>query len=226
MKILLVEDEPKLASFIQKGFSNEGYDIEVAYDGNIAKSMFRNTSYSIVILDVNVPHINGFELCKFIKIENPEIPVIMLTALDNLNDKISGFEAGTDDYLSKPFEFKELLLRVRALSKRAFGFAGNGRILKLADLELNLGTKIVTRAGKIIPLTSKEYSLLEYLLINQGGIVSRVDIAERVWNINFDTNTNIIDVYVNHLRKKIDKDTSTKLIHTVIGMGYTIKETE
>ncbi|GGF08724.1 response regulator [Hymenobacter cavernae] len=224
MKLLLVEDEPKLASFIKKGFENEGYEIEVAYDGRMGQSLLRQHKYELIILDVNLPYVNGFELCRQVRADDPLVPVLLLTALDSLDDKVTGFEAGTDDYLVKPFEFKELLLRVRVLLKRSTEAAGVKRILRIADLELNLESKVVTRGGHRIDLTTKEYALLEYLLLNRGKVISRVDIAEKVWELNFDTNTNIIDVYVSYLRKKLDKGYETKLIHTVVGMGYVMRE--
>ena len=223
MKILLVEDEPKLASFVKKGFENEGYELEVAYDGRMGQSLIQQNHYDLVVLDVNLPYINGFELCRQIRQHDPHQPVLLLTALDSLDDKVAGFEAGTDDYLVKPFEFKELLLRARVLTRRHAEGATVQRTLRLADLELNLETKVVTRAGQRIDLTTKEYSLLEYLLINRGRVISRVDIAEKVWELNFDTNTNVIDVYISHLRKKLDKGYDLKLIHTIVGMGYVMR---
>lgn len=222
MKILLVEDEERLASFIRKGISAEGYEVVVAYDGRTGLSLFRRDAYDIIVLDINLPQINGFELCRLIRAENETVPVLMLTALDSLADKSDGFNAGADDYLAKPFEFQELLLRVRALTRR------NGskpkQVLRLADLELNLDAKTVTRAGKRIDLTTREYALIEYLMLNKGKIISRVDISERVWNLNFDNATNVIDVYISYLRKKIDKDFSSKLLHTIVGMGYVLRE--
>ncbi|QJX48966.1 response regulator transcription factor [Hymenobacter taeanensis] len=224
MKLLLVEDEPKLASFVKKGFENEGYELEVAYDGRLGLSLAQKQPYGLVILDVNLPHINGFELCRLIKQQAPQQPILMLTALDSLDDKVMGFEAGADDYLVKPFEFKELLLRARVLTRRHAEGAAVKHLLRIADLELNLDSKAVTRAGQRIDLTTKEYALLEYLLLNRGKVISRVDIAEKVWELNFDTNTNVIDVYVSYLRKKLDKGYDTKLIHTVVGMGYVLRE--
>lgn len=222
MKILLVEDEERLVSFIRKGMLGEGYEVEVAYDGRIGLSLFRRDIYDIIILDINLPHINGFELCRLIRSENETVPILILTALDSLADKSDGFNAGADDYLAKPFEFQELLLRVRALTRR------NGpkhqQILRLADLELNLGTKTVIRAGKRIDLTTREYALMEYLMLNKGKTITRVDISERVWSLNFDTNTNVIDVYISYLRKKIDKEFSPKLLHTIVGTGYVLRE--
>ncbi|RPD49496.1 MULTISPECIES: response regulator [Hymenobacter] len=224
MKLLLVEDEPKLASFVQKGFQNEGYDLDVAYDGQLGLSLFRQHAYDLIILDVNLPYINGFALCKLIREDNPHVPVLFLTALDSLDDKVLAFEAGADDYLVKPFKFQELLLRTRALTKRNADHAAVKRVLQIADLELNLERKTVTRGGQRIDLTAKEYALLEYLLLNRGKIISRVDITEKVWELDFDTNTNVIDVYISHLRRKLDKGFDTKLIHTVVGMGYVMRE--
>ncbi|TGE06213.1 response regulator [Hymenobacter fodinae] len=224
MKLLLVEDEPKVASFVKKGFENEGYEIEVAYDGRLGLSLAQKQPYDLVILDVNLPHINGFELCKLLKQQAPQQPVLLLTAMDSLDDKVTGFEAGADDYLVKPFEFKELLLRARVLTRRHADGAAVKQLLRIADLELNLDSKTVMRAGQRIELTTKEYALLEYLLLNRGKIISRVDIAEKVWELNFDTNTNVIDVYVSYLRKKLDKGYDVKLIHTVVGMGYVLRE--
>ncbi|SHK27585.1 response regulator transcription factor [Hymenobacter psychrotolerans] len=224
MKILLVEDEPKLASFVKKGFEHEGYELTIGYDGRMGDSLFQQQPYDLVILDVNLPYLNGFELCRRIRETDRQVPILLLTALDSLDDKVTGFEAGADDYLAKPFAFKELLLRARALTKRASANEPNRQVLRMADLELNLDSKIVTRNGQRIDLTTREYALLEHLLLNRGKIVSRVDIAERVWELDFDTSTNVIDVYVSYLRKKLDRDFSPKLIHTVVGMGYVMRE--
>ena len=222
MRILLVEDEERLASFIRKGMVAEGYEVEIAYDGRTGLSLFRRGPFDIVILDVNLPQINGFELCRIIRADDQQIAVLMLTALDSLADKSDGFTAGADDYLAKPFEFQELLLRVRALTRR--NSPKHTQVLRLANLELNLDTKTVTRGGQRVDLTSREYALLEYLMLNRGRIISRVDISERVWNLNFDTTTNVIDVYISYLRKKIDKDQTPKLLHTIVGMGYVLRE--
>ncbi len=222
MKILLVEDEERLAFFIRKGMLAEGYDVEVAYDGRTGLSLFRKDVYDIILLDVNLPNTNGIELCRLIRSENEDVPVLMLTALDSLADKSEGFNAGADDYLAKPFEFQELLLRIRALTRR--NTPKQKHVLRLADLELNLDTQTVIRAGQRIDLTTREYALMEYLMLNKGKTISRVDISERVWNLNFDSNTNVIDVYISYLRKKIDKDFSPKLLHTIVGMGYVLRE--
>ncbi len=222
MKILLIEDEQAVAGFIKKGFESEGFSLDIAYDGQTGKMFFENGLYEVVILDVNLPVINGFDLCRLFKQQNNRTSIIMLTAFDSIDNKTTGFEAGADDYLVKPFQFKELLLRVKALSRRTAHT--EKQILCLADLEVDISAKSVSRGGKRIDLTAREYALLEYLLLNKGRIISKVDIAEKVWDLNFETNTNVIEVYVNHLRKKIDKDFSSRLIHTVVGMGYVLRE--
>ncbi|MBO3270639.1 response regulator transcription factor [Hymenobacter defluvii] len=220
MRILLVEDEVSLASFIRKGIESENYELDVAYDGLMGQRMFEQRPYDVVILDVNLPHINGFELCRYIKQHSPRQAVLMLTALDGMQDKESGFGAGADDYLVKPFVFRELLLRIRALARRSVSYAGQHALLQVADLEMDVDARMVRRAGQRIELTTREYALLEFLMVNKGKTVSRVEIAEKVWDLHFDTNTNVIDVYINYLRKKIDKNFGQKLLHTVVGMGY------
>jgi DNA-binding response OmpR family regulator len=228
IKILLIEDEKKIANTVAKGLQEHQYHVETAYDGNIGIRLFELHSFDLVITDINLPGINGYELCKIIRGKNQHIPILMLTALSSTDDKIEGFDAGADDYLVKPFEFRELLVRIRALLKRT-AYSQQipaGNLLKIADLEMNLDTKEVTRAGQKITLTAKEFQLLEYLLLNRNRVVSRDDIAERVWGLDFDTKSNVIDVYVNFLRKKIDKEFSPKLIHTHVGMGYILTEKE
>jgi two-component system, OmpR family, copper resistance phosphate regulon response regulator CusR len=222
MKILIIEDEPKLVSILREGLENDGFETEVAYDGQIGERLAVKNFYDLIILDVILPYINGLELCKSIRKSNISVPILMLTALASTDDKVAGFDAGADDYLAKPFEFKELLARVRALLKRATGIIQHSNSIKIADLELDLDKKTALRGGYSIDLTSKEFFLLEYLMRNKGRVLSRVDIAEKVWDIDFDANTNIIDVYINILRKKIDKDFETKLIHTRKGLGYYI----
>jgi len=222
-RILVVEDEPKVASFIKIGLEKNGFLCDVAYDGLVGKRMFDIGDFDLIILDVNIPYMNGIELCKIIRNSDQKIPVIMLTALGTTEDKLSGFDSGADDYLVKPFEFRELLARIRSLLKRISTAEAGGNILTFLDLEVNLNTYEVTRSEKKINLTQKEFALLVYLLRNKGRVVSRVDIAEKVWDITFDTGTNIIDVYVNFLRNKIDKDFSKKLIHTQTGVGYILK---
>lgn len=223
-RILIVEDHVKMADSISKGLEENGYLTEVAYDGFIGKRMAESNDYSLILLDVNLPQINGYELCAGIREKKPDIPVIMLTALGSTEDKLLGFEKGADDYIVKPFEFRELLARIKALLKRSHAETQSHSLLSVADLVIDLDSKSVTRDNKPIELTAKEFSLLEYLVRNKGKVISKADIAEKIWNINFDTGTNVIEVYVNFLRKKIDRNFPVKLIHTQIGMGYVLKE--
>jgi two-component system, OmpR family, copper resistance phosphate regulon response regulator CusR len=225
IKILLAEDEKKIADTLARGLSELDYEVQTAYDGNIALRFFEAQDFDLVITDINLPGINGYELARIIRQRNEHVPIIMLTALSATDDKIEGFDAGADDYLVKPFEFRELLVRIRALLKRTLHQQlPSGNILKVADLELNVDSKEVKRAGKVITLTAKEFQLLEYLMRNRNRVVSRADIGERVWDLDFDTRTNVIDVYVNFLRKKVDREFDPKLIHTQVGMGYIMKE--
>lgn len=223
--ILLVEDEKKLADTLQAGFNENDYEVSVAYNGEEGKDLFANSQYDLIMLDINLPYINGYELVKIIREKDKHIPIILLTALNFIDNKLQGFELGADDYISKPFEFRELHARVKSLLRRADviqELAGE-KILKVADLEMDINKKEVKRDGKKIVLTAKEFQLLEYFLRNSDKVVSREDIAKDVWEMNFDPQTNVIDVYVNFLRKKIDKDFSSKLIHTQVGMGYILK---
>jgi DNA-binding response OmpR family regulator len=223
--ILLVEDEQKIANTLKMGLTEAGYYVEVAYDGLIAWKLFQARSFDLVVLDINLPGMNGYELCKNIRGKNAQVPVIMLTALSTLSDKIEGYDAGADDYILKPFEFKELVMKIRVLLKRTVNQnIPTGTILKAADLEMNLDTKEVKRGDTVINLTAKEFQLLEYLMRNKNRVVSRSDIAVNVWDIDFDTNTNVIDVYINYVRNKVDKKFDRKLIHTQVGMGYILKD--
>ena len=224
IKILLVEDEKKIAESLRKGLSEQNYQVQLAFDGLTGRRYFDSNPFDLVILDINLPGINGYELCKMIRRKNPNIPVVMLTALNGIDEKIEGFDSGADDYIVKPFDFKELLVRIRALLKRIYQHIPSGNILKVSDLTMNLDSREVTRAGKSITLTAKEFQLLEYLVRNSNKVVTRADIALNVWDIDFDTKTNVIDVYVNFLRKKLDNDFERKLIHTQVGMGYILKE--
>ena len=224
MKILLIEDEPKVASFIKKGLEEQSYDVDQAYDGFLGKRLALEKPYDLIILDIILPQLNGLEVCKAIRQHNTSVSILMLTALGNTTDKIEGLDAGADDYLVKPFEFQELLARIRALSRRKSDYPVT-EVLRIADLELDIARKTVTRNGQPITLTAREFALLTYLMRNKGRVVSRVDIIEHVWETSFDTGSNVIDVYINFLRKKIDKDHTAKLIHTLVGMGYVIKET-
>jgi len=225
IRILLVEDETRIADTLRLGLKENGYDVEVAYDGKIGYRLFQNGQFNLVVLDINLPGMNGFELCKTIRHENANIPIIMLTALSALEDKIEGYDAGADDYIIKPFEFRELLMKIRVLLRRtADPNLPVGNLLKAGDLQMNLDTKEVKRNNTVINLTVKEFQLLEYLMRNKNRVVSRADIAINVWDIDFDTNTNIIDVYINYVRNKMDKPFSEKLIYTQVGMGYMLKE--
>ena len=199
--------------------------MEVAYDGILGYHLFNAHDFNLIILDINLPGMNGYELCKAIRLKDQHIPVLMLTSMIALNDKIEGYDSGADDYMVKPFEFKELLFKIRALLKRTMNQSlPVGNILKASDLEMNLDSKEVRRDDKIINLTTKEFQLLEYLLRNKNKVVSRVDIAISVWDVDFETNTNVIDVYISYLRNKVDKHYDHKLIQTHVGMGYILKE--
>lgn len=224
IRILIVEDEKKIADSLKQGLTENSFQAEVAYDGILGWKLFRNQSFDLVILDINLPGMNGYELCKAIRSANAAIPVVMLTAMSAVDDKIEGFDAGADDYIIKPFDFRELLVRIRALLKRIHTTVATGTLLKAGDLVMNLDSKEVTRSEQVISLTAKEFQLLEYLLRNKNRVVSRADIALQVWDIDFDTRTNVIDVYVNYLRKKIDKGFDEPLIHTQVGMGYILKD--
>lgn len=224
-RILLVEDEQKIADALKMGLTEDGYYVQTAYDGNIGWKLFQQHNYDLIVLDINLPGINGYDLCKRMRSKNTQVPVIMLTALSSLSDKIEGYDVGADDYVIKPFEFKELLMKIRVLLKRTFHQnIPVGTILKAADLEMNLDSKEVKRGDTIVNLTAKEFQLLEYLMRNKNRVVSRSDIAVNVWDIDFDTNTNVIDVYINYVRNKVDKKFDRKLIHTQVGMGYILKD--
>lgn len=225
MNILIVEDEQRIADLIKRGLEEQGFIITVAYDGEMGKKLALSNDYDIIITDIILPKINGIDLCKEIRLQKPSIPIIMLTALGTTDDKVEGFDAGADDYLVKPFDLRELHVRIRSLLKRNNGNANmHTFILKYADLELNLNTKIVKRNNKEISLTPKELKLLAYMMQHTERVLSRSEIAENVWATTFDTGTNFIDVYINYLRKKIDKDFEIKLIHTKPGLGFIFKK--
>jgi two-component system, OmpR family, copper resistance phosphate regulon response regulator CusR len=226
MRILIIEDELEVASFIKSGLEDYGLDADTASDGLIAQRMLANNEYTTVILDVNLPLINGFELCKIIRERYEDISILMLTALGSTESKITGLDAGADDYLVKPFEFRELMARLRALNRRKGTNHTEAIVLKIADLELNQQSKTVKRGAQKIALTARELALLEFFMKNQNKALTRSEITEKVWDVNFDTGTNVVDVYVNYLRKKIDKDFSPKLIHTISGIGYIMQESD
>ena len=223
-RILIIEDEPKVAGFIQKGLEASGYLVEIARDGIAGRDEALIKPFDLILLDINLPKLNGFEVCKAIRIQNPAVPILMLTAMGTTDDKLEGFNRGADDYLVKPFEFRELLARVKVLLKRVQKLESPSTVLRIANLELNRDKKSVRRGNVGIDLTAKEFLLLEYLLLNVGKVISKKEIAEKIWGITFDTGTNVIEVYINFLRKKVDRDFTPKLIHTHVGMGYTIKE--
>jgi two-component system, OmpR family, copper resistance phosphate regulon response regulator CusR len=220
MNILIVEDEPKVVEFLKKGLEEQGYNTDIAFDGKMGERLGCRNQYDIILLDVILPHINGYDLCKKIREKSPNVPIIMLTALGATDDKVTGFDSGADDYLVKPFEFKELIARIKALTKRTSGIVQTRSTLMVDDLVLDLNKKCAQRGSKTIELTAKEFALLEYLMRNRGRVVSRPEIAEKIWDITFDTGTNVVDVYINILRKKVDRDFENKLIHTKIGLGY------
>jgi two-component system, OmpR family, copper resistance phosphate regulon response regulator CusR len=224
-KLLIVEDEKKIADTLKLGLIENGFHVEVAYDGNIGFKLFETHKFNLIVLDINLPGINGYDFCRMVRAKNAEVAIIMLTAFSSLNDKIEGYDAGADDYVIKPFEFKELLMKIRVLLKRTMNpTIPVGSTLKACDLVMNLETKEVKRGDKVINLTAKEFQLLEYLLVNKNKLVSRADIAINVWDIDFDTNTNVIDVYINYVRNKVDKPFEQKLIQTHVGMGYILKD--
>lgn len=221
--LLVVEDEIKVATALRKGLETQQYAVDVANDGREGKRLLGVNRYDLVILDVNLPHVSGLELAEYARSKHDRLPILMLTALDTTQDKVQGFEAGADDYLAKPFAFAELFARVKALLRRTTP-ADPEPVLTFADLELDRLGKVARRQGQTIDLTVREFDLLDYFMRNAGRVLTRSDIAEQVWDVGFDTGTNVIDVYVNYLRNKIDKPFATKLIHTVVGMGYVLKE--
>jgi DNA-binding response OmpR family regulator len=225
MRILVIEDEDRVAVLIKKGLEELGFSVTVASEGLVGKKLALSGLFDGIITDILLPDASGIDVCKQIRQELPDIPIIMLTALGTTDDKVGGFDAGANDYLVKPFDFRELYVRIRELLKRAAAGSGAKKIILRADnLEMNLRTGIVQRDNKEIPLTRKEFKLLEYMMNNQGRILSRTEIAEKVWETAFDTGTNFIDVYINYLRKKIDKDHPVKLIQTRPGIGFIFKE--
>lgn len=224
-RILVVEDEKRIADLLEKGLSEFGFQISLCYDGDMAIRLIKNEKFDLIITDVILPHFNGFELSKIAKSIYPDVPIIMLTALGNTDDKLDGFDSGADDYMVKPFDLRELNARIHLLLKRAnhINKFANTDTLKYADIIMNIQTREVSRADKTIKLTPKEFNLLRYLLENPERVLPRTEIAEKVWETHFDTGTNFIDVYINYLRGKIDKDFDTKLIHTSPGVGFILK---
>jgi two-component system copper resistance phosphate regulon response regulator CusR len=223
-RILLAEDEPKLGQIVQEELTREGYHTDVAYDGLVAEKLFREHSYSLVLLDVNLPYKNGLALCKEFREAKKGIPIIMLTALGEINDKMDAFNLGADDYIVKPFHFNELFARIKVFLKRSEPGAEQGEKINISNLEIDLLNKTVLRGNTTINLTAKEFALLALLAKSKGKVISKQDILEKVWGLSFDTGTNTIEVYISFLRNKIDKPFETKLIHTKPGFGYFVKE--
>jgi two-component system, OmpR family, copper resistance phosphate regulon response regulator CusR len=219
----MVEDDPKISSFVKLGLENNDCVVDIAYDSDMGEKLACKKKYDVILLDVIIPGITGFELCKKIRSNDIKTPILMLTSLDSIEDKVTGFESGADDYLLKPFSFQELFIRIKALNRRNRDI-NVIPVLKIADLEMDTISKKVKRSCKEIKLTSREFKLLELLLSNQGKVFDRMEITEKVWGISFNPGTNVIDVHINSLRNKIDKDFAPKLIHTKIGMGYVLTE--
>ncbi len=221
MKILVVEDEKNIANYLKKGLAEAGYKVDLAHDGEDAVYMASINDYDLILLDIMIPKMDGIEVCKTLRKEKNTAYIILISAKDKIQDKITGLDAGADDYITKPFAFAELLARVRAVLRR--NSEDKESVISAVDLTVNLLNREVKRGDKIIELTLKEFSLLEYFLRNKNLVLTRTMIAEKVWNIDFLTDTNVVDVYINHLRKKIDKEFEQKLIHTVRGVGYILK---
>ena len=222
MRILIAEDDKQVAGFLKKGLKEEQYAVDVCYDGEEALFQAQVNDYDLVILDVMLPKKNGFAVCKEIREEGILTPILMLTVRDQLKDKVRGLQEGADDYLTKPFAFEELLARIKALLRRTQDY--KTKTLKVGDLELDPVSRKVSREGKIITLTGKEYALLEYLMRNKGRIITQSMMIDHVWDMNYDGLSNVVNVYINHLREKIDKEFSRKYIHTLRGSGYKIDE--
>jgi two-component system copper resistance phosphate regulon response regulator CusR len=224
MTILVVEDEQKLCASIKKILEDTGYIVDIAYDGQIAEKLALKREYDVVILDIIIPLINGLELCRSIKRRKPATSIIMLSALGTTDDKVTGLEAGADDYLLKPFEFAELIARIRAVARRSNMSAGPNVTIQFEDLQLDNGKKVAVRGDKEISLTAKEFQLLEYLIQNQGRLIPRNELATKIWDIRSEKSSNVVEVYMNILRKKIDREFDQKLIHNRKGLGYILQK--
>lgn len=223
-RILVIENDSKISFAVKIGLENYSYVADVAYDGIMGKSLALSGLYDLIVLDSKLPTLNGFQLCSIIRENNELVPIMMLSVSENLKDKLQGFECGADDYLSIPFEFKELLARIKVMLKRAQQKPlQNGRI-RVGDLEIDRNAKTIIRGGKTIELSSKEYNILEYLALNQGKVVSRSELLEKVWGKNLDLSSNVVDVYINFLRNKMDNGYTTQLIQTRVGLGYVLKD--
>ncbi|GAB3886531.1 response regulator [Spirosoma agri] len=226
-KILIVEDDRRIAQNISRGLQDEGYSTEVVYEGLNGRQAALQPTVDLLILDLNLPGLSGFEVCRSVRAERPLLPIIILSALGEIDDKVEGLALGADDYLVKPFDFRELIARVATCFRRqALSLAADEsqEIWQVANLTVNVTTKEVRRSDTLIDLTAREFALLEYMIRNRGRVLPKADIAETVWSLNFDTGTNVVEVYINYLRRKIDRDFEPKLIHTRSGMGYVLKE--
>ena len=223
MRILLVDDDQQLVSFVRMGLEDHQMLVTVAYDGNMAERVATTREFDVIVLDVMLPGVNGFDLCKKIRHHHVQTPILMLTSLDSTDDKVTGLDTGADDYLSKPFEFTELLARIRALHRRDRREITDP-IIRIADLEIDTSKKKVRRGESEIRLTATEYKILELLALHQGKVFERIEIAQEIWGFSFNTGTNVIDVHISAIRKKMDRDFTAKLIHTVPGFGYVLHE--
>lgn len=228
MRLLVVEDQRKMSNFLKRGLTEAGYAVDVAESGSAGEMLSAENDYDLIVLDVMLPDQNGLDTARHMRSDGYSGPILMLTALSGTKDKVHGLDAGADDYLTKPFVFDELLARVRALLRRSSAASGSGESSKLrfADVEMDLKTRKVTREGQELTLTQKEFALLELLLRNPNRPISRTKISEHVWDVHFDSGSNVIDVYINMLRKKVDQPFAKKLIHTVVGVGYVLKESD
>lgn len=222
MRILLLEDDLKIAAFVKSGLEEEHYAVDVFHDGDEGAYWAQINDYDLIILDIMLPGKDGLKICSEIRERNLLTPILMITAKSSVKDRVTGLDTGADDYLTKPFAFEELLARVRSLFRRSQSY--KTKTLKIADLELDPASRMVWRQGKNLSLTGKEYALLEYFLRNKGRVLTEIMIVEHVWNMGFDPESNIVNVYIHHLREKVDKGFGKKLIHTIRGLGYTIKE--
>lgn len=225
-KILIIEDDRRIAQNISRGLQEEGYTTDVVYDGLNGRQLALQASIDLLILDLNLPSLSGFEICRSVRAEKPQLPIIMLTALGEIEDKVEGLLLGADDYLVKPFDFRELIARIATCFRRSALSTGTEQeeIWQVANLTVNTTRKEVRRADTLIDLTAREFALLDYLIRNRGRVMSKADIAETVWSLTFDSGTNVVEVYINYLRRKIDRTFDPKLIHTRPGMGYVLKE--
>jgi DNA-binding response OmpR family regulator len=225
MKVLLVEDEKNIVSVLERGLGASGINVTSAYDGETGMELIKVTDFDVILLDVILPKRNGWEVCKTVRTElNKDTPILMLSALNHTDHIVKGLQAGADDYMSKPFKMSELVARLQALHRRHRGFNGFSNILQFADLKMNLDTREVWRGETPVKLTAREFKLLQFLMANPKRVVSRFELLDNVWGMDFDTGTNVVDVYINYLRNKIDKDFPDKLLHTVYGMGFILKE--